>query len=101
MNKNIGELTGRIDTVILVIALIVAQLLLGTNSRVRMAMATFDDTDNFLDKQKRQNAGQNPYAHPGLFAVVMGFFHRGTALFTVVVVVVMVMVRGQRMWDQV
>lgn len=60
MNKNIGELTGRIDTLILIIALIVAQLFFGTNSRVRMAMTTLDDTDNFLDKQKHQNASQNP-----------------------------------------
>lgn len=71
-----------------------------------MAVSTLDDSYHFFDKQKHENASQYPHSHAGLVAVVVAVFRRvrlvRTAVLVIVAMVVAVMmVRGQRVGNEV
>lgn len=87
-----------------VIIFVITQLFLGTRRCMRMAVTSFDDSDHFLNKQKYQYTGQDPQPHSGFVTVVMGVFWFGTTVTVVMMMVIsgsVMVVRGQRMRDQV
>lgn len=102
------KLTLANNTRIAIVALVIAEFLFGPCGRMRMAVFALDDSDQFLDEQKQQDAGQYPRSHAGLAAVVVAVFRRVRAVHAaellavaVLVAVAVVIVRGQRVGDEV
>lgn len=69
---------------------------------MRMSMTISDDSNHFLNKQKHEYTAQNPQTHCGLVSMIVVATRRmriDTALMVVIVIVMVVW--GQRVWDQV
>lgn len=103
LKKN-DELAYALNFTIRVVAFIITQLFFGTFRRMWMTVTTFNDSNHFLDEQEHQYAGQDPQTYSDLVVMVVSGFARwrfDAAILAVVVMMIMVFVRKQRVRDQV